>query len=155
MAVNPHTLFEVIFKLVLKERAKLIPSVDAVVMFTVTGEVGGCWVLDMRRGGSGDVQFGRIDKPDLEIVIRHDFLDNFVRGNYELLDALKRGVMGLNGSLDKFRAFATFLAGTKALQISEGLSAAPHGMDLRDGARAAKISKPKAKAKKKEGRARR
>lgn len=139
--INPHTLFEVIVAGMLEERRHLLGMINGTVQFTVVGEMAGCWVADLRRGGSGKVQYGRLETPDVEIILAQDFLESFMRGDYEPETAMKQNKLGIRGNVQILQDLLAVLwnnrpTATAAAGVAEPRAAG--GFSSRGGAKGVK-----------------
>lgn len=109
MSMRADTVFEVLFPLMFEQHPKPI-NIDAIIMFTVTGKNGGVWTMDLRKGGSGKVFPGSTKESDLNIILRDDFLELFLSGQYSGKEALQKGQLGVVGDMHVFESFVECMA---------------------------------------------
>ncbi len=136
MAIKPKTLFETIFRSLVEARKLLAPTVDAYVMFTITGDGGGIWTFDLRKEGAHAVLVGKVENPGLHIIVESDFLDSFLAGDFEVAKAIEDNKLGIKGEQKVYKAFIQFLLGPvegTAAKAGAGLNEPPKsaGVGLR------------------------
>jgi hypothetical protein len=110
MALEAQTLFEGVFPRILMAKKSLVGSVDGTVMFTVTGDDGGVWTLDLRKKGARSARPGPIENPDVTITMKSSFVETFFGGNYDGAKAIKDGDLAISGSQKVLNAFISMLA---------------------------------------------
>ncbi len=132
MAVRADTFFAVVLPLIIEEKRSLVGSVDAVIRFTVLGDEPGVWTADFRRGVEACVTAGaQLDPaPDMVLAIKDTFFDDFVRGDFDVEDAVETGRLGIEGRLGVLERLAAFLSGDQA---SATLSSPAAGLDAPGG----------------------
>lgn len=102
-------VFEVFLQNALTARKGFVGDVDGFVMFSVIGENSGIWTLDMRRGGTARVYKGKVEKPDIHIIVRDTYLDNLLRGEMSV-DAVRNNNFGIETTdAKKLESLASFL----------------------------------------------
>jgi hypothetical protein len=122
--IHADTVFEGLFGRLLEEKAAEVGKVDGIVQFTVLGEGGGCWSLDLRKKGTAKVYPGYTDNPDLNVIIAHDLLGSFLKGDYDIASAIAEGRLALEGDLEYVGALADFLhdGGGSSLDVRANLN---------------------------------
>lgn len=73
-------IFEAFLQNALTSRKGFVGDVDGLVMFSVIGENSGIWTADMRKGGTARVYRGKVETPDIHIIVKDTYLDNLLQG---------------------------------------------------------------------------
>lgn len=105
---RPDMVFEDAFDKLLQQRKQFLGDVDALVMFTLVGDGGGIWTLDMRKGGTAHAYRGKVENPDIHIMMEATFLDKFITGEIKAEDIVESRV-GMIADERKMKALMNFL----------------------------------------------
>lgn len=77
---NAEAVFEVFLQNALTARKGFVGDVDGLVMFSVIGDNSGIWTADMRKGGTARVYRGKVETPDIHIIVKDTYLDTLLKG---------------------------------------------------------------------------
>ena len=102
-------VFEVFLQNALTARKGFVGDVDGLVMFSVIGDKSGIWTLDMRKGGTNRVYRGKVETPDIHIIVKDTYLDNLLRGEMSV-EAVRNNEFGIiTTDAKKLESLASFL----------------------------------------------
>lgn len=117
-------VFEIFLQNALTARKGFVGDVDGLVMFSVIGEGDntGIWTLDMRKGGTARVYRGKVETPDIHIIVSNTYLDNLLAGEVTE-EAVRNNQLGIVAAdtkqLERLASFLKVETSMLGLRASE------------------------------------